>query len=469
MHELAAVPLAQFRERIVAGSLAPEAWLEASFAAIDASESEVYAFIELDRAAARRRFAASARGPLHGVPVAVKDNIVHRDGATTCGSRILEGFRSPYEATALRRLETAGAFILGKTNLDEFAMGSSTEHSAFGPTRNPLDPERVPGGSSGGSAAAVAAGMAPVALGSDTGGSVRQPAAFCGLVGLKPTWGRVSRRGLVAFASSLDQIGVFARRVADAAVILGVIAGHDPNDSTSSLEPVPDYAAALASGVGGKRFGIIAEALELLEGEARRRFEETIATLRGAGAEIETVTVATLPHAVAIYSILANAEASANLARFDGIRYGRCAGAETLEQLWLASRGEGLGPEVKRRIMLGTFALSAGYLEAYYGRAQRARATMRREIAAALERVDFLLTPTTPSTAFRLGEKIDDPLAMYLTDVFTVPANLAGIPALAIPAGRSEEGLPLSLQIMARPFAEEEMLAAGGWVEGVLG
>lgn len=465
MSLLAGGSLEEFRKDVDGGKLRADSWLEASLAAAGARESEIHAFLDLDPGRARARFERAPAGPLHGVPVAVKDNIVHRDAPTTCASKLLEKFRSPWDATVLTRLESAGAFVLGKTNLDEFAMGSSTEHSAFGPTRNPHDPDRVPGGSSGGSAAAVAAGIVPIALGSDTGGSVRQPAAFCGVVGLKPTWGRVSRRGLVAFASSLDQIGILARRVGDAARVLGVIAGHDPLDATSSREPVPDYTSRMGEEIRGRRVGVIAEVSSILEGEVKKDFERAIARFREGGAIVERVSIPTLGQAVAIYSIVANAEASSNLARFDGIRYGKRQGGEAIEEIYAASRTAGFGAEVKRRILLGTFALSSGYHDEYYGRAQRARATLRREISAALERVELLLTPTTPTAAFRLGEKLDDPLAMYLSDVFTVPANLAGLPALAIPSGRDAGGMPLSLQIMGRPFDEAGVLAAGAWWE----
>ncbi len=455
-----------FHARVASGELKDCAWLDHAVDEIAENDGDIHAFLRFDVAEARERYRNAADGPLAGIPVAVKDNLVHRGGTTTCASRILEGFRSPYDATVLDRLHAAGAFILGKTNLDEFAMGSSTEHSAFGPTRNPRDLERVPGGSSGGSAAAVAAGMAPVALGSDTGGSVRQPAAFCDVIGLKPTWGRVSRRGLVAFASSLDQVGVFARHASDAATVLGTIAGHDPGDSTSADVPVPDYRARLGEGIEGKRFGIVAEALELLEGDARAAFERSVEALKKGGALVETVSIPLLPRAVAIYSIVANAEASANLARYDGVRYGkRAGGVATIEELYTRSRSEGFGPEVKRRIMLGTFALSSGYYDAYYGRAQRARRAMIAEFDAAFRAADLLLTPTTPTAAFRLGEKLEDPVAMYLSDVFTVPANLAGIPAIAVPSGQDRDGLPLSLQIMGRPFAEGELLAVAAWME----
>jgi aspartyl-tRNA(Asn)/glutamyl-tRNA(Gln) amidotransferase subunit A len=401
-----------------------------------------------------------------GFPVAIKDNIVTTEMPTTCGSKILRGFTSPYDATVVARLRRARYAIVGKTNLDEFAMGSSTEHSAFGPTRNPWDTTRVAGGSSGGSAASVAARMVPAALGSETGGSVRQPAAFCGVVGLKPTYGRVSRSGLVAFASSLDQIGIVTRTVRECAELLGLIAGHDPLDSTSSTERVDDYTADVENGVKGLRFGVVRQAVEKLEGDVRTNFDEALRVLRGAGAIVEEASVPSIGYAIAIYYIVANAEASANLARFDGVRYGhRSDRARTVHEMYFASRGEGFGAEVKRRIMLGTFALSSGYYDAYYGRAQAVRARLRHDFAAAFERFDFLLTPTTPEPAFTIGAKTDDPLSMYLSDIFTAPANLVGIPAIAVPSGFSREGLPLSLQIMGRHFGERALFRAAGAFE----
>jgi aspartyl-tRNA(Asn)/glutamyl-tRNA(Gln) amidotransferase subunit A len=399
-------------------------------------------------------------------PIAIKDNIVTTDLPTTCGSRILKKFQSPFDATAIARLRAKNYAVVGKTNLDEFAMGSSTEHSAFGPARNPWDPARVAGGSSGGSAVAVAARMAPAALGSETGGSVRQPAALCGVVGVKPTYGRVSRSGLVAFASSLDQIGIVTKTVAEAAAILGIIAGHDPLDATSSSEPVDDYAADVNSGIKGMRFGIVREAVEKLEGEVRANFDEAVRVLRGAGAIVEEASVATIGYAIAIYYVVANAEASANLARFDGVRYGhRSARDGSLHDLYFDTRGEGFGDEVKRRIMLGTFALSSGYYDAYYGRAQAVRAKMRADFDAAFTKFDFLITPTTPEPAFPIGAKTADPLSMYLSDIFTAPANLVGIPAIAVPSGFSKERLPLSLQIMAPHFRERAMFRAAAAYE----
>ncbi|HEV8435546.1 MAG TPA: Asp-tRNA(Asn)/Glu-tRNA(Gln) amidotransferase subunit GatA [Thermoanaerobaculia bacterium] len=404
------------------------------------------------------------------VPVAIKDNIATAGIPTTCASRILRGFVSPFDATAVERLRTWGACVVGKTNLDEFAMGSSTEHSAFGPAKNPWDLKRVPGGSSGGSAAAVAARMVPIALGSETGGSVRQPAALCGVVGVKPTYGRVSRWGLVAFASGLDQIGIVTKTVREAAEVLGVIAGHDPHDSTSSTHPVDDYTRDLDAGnhqdVRGMRFGVVTEAVEKLEGEVRANFDDALTVLRGLGATIENVSIPTLPYAIAVYYIVANAEASANLSRFDGIRYGaRSSRAKTLEDVYVDSRGEGFGDEVKRRIMLGTFALSSGYYDAYYARAQRVRAKMRHDFAEAFGRFDFLVTPTTPESAFEIGAKTNDPLSMYLNDIFTAPANLVGCPAIAVPSGFDSKELPLSLQIMAPHFGEAAMFRAAAAFE----
>jgi aspartyl-tRNA(Asn)/glutamyl-tRNA(Gln) amidotransferase subunit A len=400
-----------------------------------------------------------------GRPIAIKDNIVTTDMPTTCGSRILPDFVSPFDATVVGRLRGAGWSIVAKTNLDEFAMGSSTEHSAFGVTRNPWNLDCVAGGSSGGSAAAVAARMVPAALGSETGGSVRQPAALCGVVGLKPTYGRVSRNGLVAFASGLDQIGIVTKTVRECAELLGVIAGHDPFDSTSSDEPVDDYAADVDAGVRGLRFGVVREAVDKLEGEVRANFEAALEVLRGGGATVEEASVPTIGYAIAIYYIVANAEASANLSRFDGVRYGHRAAHTNLHDLYFRSRGEGFGDEVKRRIMLGTFALSAGYYDSYYGRAQSVRALMRSHFADAFGKFDYLLTPTTPEPAFRIGAKTEDPLSMYLSDIFTAPANLVGIPAIAVPSGFSRERLPLSLQIMAPHFGERALFRAAGFFE----
>ncbi|HYI11741.1 MAG TPA: Asp-tRNA(Asn)/Glu-tRNA(Gln) amidotransferase subunit GatA [Thermoanaerobaculia bacterium] len=448
------LPWSEARDQV-----SPREYVEASLRAIEAGNGALNAFLHVHGEA------------VPGVlPIAVKDNIVTTDMPSTCGSRILRDFRSPFDATVVTRLRARGATIVGKTNMDEFAMGSSNEHSAFGPARNPWDTERVTGGSSGGSAAAVAARMVPAALGSETGGSVRQPAALCGVVGLKPTYGRVSRYGLVAFASGLDQIGIVTKTVRDCAEVLGVIAGHDPLDSTSSREPAGDYTAGLDSGVKGLRFGVVREALEQLEGEVRANFDAAVEVLRRGGAVIDEVSVPAIGYAIAIYYIVANAEASANLSRFDGIRYGhRSERARTLADVYSESRGEGFGPEVKRRIMLGTFALSSGYYDAYYGRAQRVRARLRHEMTEALRGVDALITPTTPEPAFRIGEKTSDPLSMYLSDIFTAPANLVGIPAIAVPSGFSTTGLPLSLQFMGRHFGEQSLFRAAGFYEGETG
>jgi len=433
----------------------PREYLDACVAAIESRDPQLHAFLHVNRDAAGE-----------GMPIAIKDNIVTTDMPTTCASHILGDFISPFDATVIARLRQQGAALIGKTNLDEFAMGSSTEHSAFGPTRNPWDPNCVAGGSSGGSAAAVAARMVPAALGSETGGSVRQPAALCGVVGVKPTYGRVSRWGLVAFASGLDQIGIVTKTVRESAEVLGVIAGHDEMDSTSSRQPVDDYAADLESGVRGLRFGVVREAVEQLTGEVRENFDTAIATLRGMGAVVEEASAPTIGYAIAIYYIVANAEASANLSRFDGIRYGRRSpDARTLGEVYSDSRGEGFGAEVKRRIMLGTFALSSGYYDAYYGRAQRVRARLRHDFAEAFAKFDFLITPTTPEPAFPIGAKTDDPLSMYLSDIFTAPANLVGLPAIAVPSGFSRSGLPLSLQITAPHFAERAMFRAAAAYE----
>jgi aspartyl-tRNA(Asn)/glutamyl-tRNA(Gln) amidotransferase subunit A len=438
----------------VRGKVSGSEYAQACLRAIEVRDSKIHAFLHVG---------AATDGAL---PVALKDNIVSTDMPTTCASRILKGFMSPFDATAVQRLRAAGAAIVGKTNLDEFAMGSSTEHSAFGVTRNPWDTTRVAGGSSGGSAAAVAARMVPAALGSETGGSVRQPAALCGVVGIKPTYGRVSRSGLVAFASSLDQIGTLTKTVREGAELLRIIAGHDPNDSTSSAHAVDDYAADLDRGVRGMRMGVVAEAVAQLPDEVRKNFDAAVDVLRRGGADVRTVSIPSVDLAIAVYYIVANAEASANLSRFDGIRYGHRSGrARSLSEVYFESRGEGFGAEVKRRIMLGTFALSSGYYDAYYGRAQRVRARLRHDFDRALRECDVLLTPTAPESAFRIGEKVDDPLTMYLSDVFTAPANLVGIPGMAVPSGFDAQGLPLSLQIMAGHFAEKTMLRVGAFFE----
>lgn len=438
-----------------------------------AASTPLHAFVHTTEEHAARRAAALAEavargestGSLAGVPLALKDNICTRFGRTTCGSRILERYVSPYDATVVERIERAGAMIVGKTNMDEFGMGSSTENSAFGPTRNPWAHDRVPGGSSGGSAAAVAAGVVPAALGSDTGGSVRQPAALCGVVGLKPTYGRVSRYGLVAFGSSLDVIGVLARTVEDAARVLGVMAGHDPRDATSLRAETPDYAAGLSEAAlrdvpKGVRIGVPRECFgDGLDADVRAAVEGALAVYRGLGAQTVELSLPHLPHSIAAYYVIATAEASSNLARFDGVHYGhRTPRGGNIFELYSRSRSEGFGAEVKRRIMLGTFALSAGYHDKYYDRAVRARRLIAADFERAWEACDVIACPTTPAPAFRLGEKTADPLSMYLADVYTVPASLAGLPAISIPCGRSRDGLPIGLQLIGKHLAELDLM-----------
>jgi aspartyl-tRNA(Asn)/glutamyl-tRNA(Gln) amidotransferase subunit A len=431
-------------------------------------DARLGAFLEVtsDRALRRARrvdglLSNSDPGPLAGVPVAIKDVLDVEGVPTTCGSRILQGYRPPFTATAVARLEAAGAIVLGKTNLDEFAMGSSTENSAFQVTRNPWSAERVPGGSSGGSAAAVAAGLATLALGTDTGGSIRQPAAFCGVVGLKPTYGRVSRYGLVAFASSLDQAGPITRSVEDAALVAGALFGPDARDATSAPLEVPDFVAGLDGGAAGLRVGVPWSFLESgVDDGVMASFKAALAALKDAGARTIDVTLPHLQHAIATYYLVATAEASSNLARFDGVRYGQRAEAGDLHGMYGETRDHGFGPEVKRRIILGTFALSSGYYDAYYRHAQQVRTLIRRDFESAFESCDVVATPTTPTPAFRIGEKTADPLQMYLEDIFTVPASLAGLPALSLPM-EPASGLPTGLQLQGRLFEEAPLLRAG--------
>ena len=404
-------------------------------------------------------------GPLAGVPLALKDNLCTRGIPTTCSSRILEGWAPPYDATAVTRVTAAGAVVVGKTNLDEFAMGSSTENSAFGPTRNPHDRTRVPGGSSGGSAAAVAAGFVPLALGSDTGGSIRQPSALCGVVGMKPTYGVVSRYGLVAFASSLDQIGPLAATVADAALLFEVVAGHDPADSTSFPAPAPSVLADLDEGVEGVRIGVLAELTGGASPDVAARLDEAARALEARGAKIDEASVPAATYGLSAYYLIAPAEASSNLARYDGVRYGLRVDGPDVGAMYTATRTAGFGPEVKRRIMLGTYALSAGYYDAYYGQAQRARTLIIRDFDAAYQSHDLLLAPTTPTTAFALGAKIDDPLAMYLSDVCTIPSNLAGHPAISVPYGTGDGGLPVGVQVLAPALGEPLLFRAAAALE----
>jgi aspartyl-tRNA(Asn)/glutamyl-tRNA(Gln) amidotransferase subunit A len=449
--------------------------VEEALAAISAGDGEIHAFLTVTADAARAAAAAVDRvvaqgrdpGPLAGVPVALKDNLCTRGVATTCSSRILEDWVPPYDATVVRRLAQAGAVVIGKTNLDEFAMGSSTENSAFGPTRNPHDTSRVPGGSSGGSAAAVAAGFTPLALGSDTGGSIRQPAALCGVVGAKPTYGLVSRYGLIAFASSLDQIGPLAATVADAALLLDAVSGPDPADSTCLPDQPPRAAARLNEGVDGLRVGVVRELADAegMDPGVTGRLRQAADALSGAGAKVEEVSVPAATFGLSAYYLIAPAEASSNLARYDGVRYGlRVPGADVTD-MYLATRTAGFGPEVKRRIMLGTYALSAGYYDAYYGKAQRVRTLMIDDFAAAYENFDVLLGPTAPGEAFELGAKTADPLTMYLNDVCTIPSNLAGHPAVSVPFGTGPSGLPIGVQVLAPALGETVMFQVAAALE----
>jgi aspartyl-tRNA(Asn)/glutamyl-tRNA(Gln) amidotransferase subunit A len=444
------------------------ALVEQFYAKIQADDADIHAYLTLseDRAFAQAKHIDDfvSKGaplpPLAGVPIGIKDVMVTKGLRTTAGSKILENFIPPYDCTAVARLEAAGAIVLGKMNCDEFAMGSSNENSAYGPVRNPRDKSRVPGGSSGGSAAAVAAGTAVATLGSDTGGSIRQPAAFCGVVGLMPTYGRVSRYGLIAFASSLDHIGPLTKTVKDAAILLRVIAGRDPMDSTSTDVPVPDYEADLAKPVSGLKIGVPKEYFgDGLDAEVRAAVEAGIAKLRSAGCEIVPISMPHTAYAIPTYYVIATAEASANLARFDGVRYGyRAKGARTLSDMYRKSRDEGFGAEVKRRIMLGTYALSSGYYDAYYLKAQRVRTLLTRDFEQAFQKVDAIVTPTAPTPAFKIGEKSDDPLSMYLADIYTVTADLAGVPGISVPCGKTQSGLPIGLQVLGRHFDESTVL-----------
>ncbi len=466
---LASLTVHELGARFRRGETRPTEAAQAYLDRIEALDPQVRAFLTVtrdealkDAAAADARFTAGTPlGPLDGIPIALKDVLCTRGIRTTCGSKILERFVPPYDATVVARLRGAGAVLLGKLNMDEFAMGSSTENSGYFATRNPWDLGRVPGGSSGGSAAAVSADMATAALGTDTGGSIRQPAAFCGTVGLKPTYGRVSRYGLIAFASSLDQIGPFAKDVEDAAHVLRVIAGHDPMDSTSVDASVPDYAAELGKGVSGLKLGIPAEYfIDGMDSEVEAAVRDAVKTLEKLGARAEPVSLPHTEYGLAAYYLIAPAECSSNLARYDGVKYGlRAPKARDIVDMYSKTRAQGFGREVKRRIMLGTYALSAGYYDAYYGKAQRVRTLVRRDFQQAFERVDLIVAPTTPNVAFKMGEK-EDPLQMYLNDVFTIPVNLAGLPGLSMPAGFTRSGLPIGLQLIGRPFDEPTVLRA---------
>jgi aspartyl-tRNA(Asn)/glutamyl-tRNA(Gln) amidotransferase subunit A len=437
--------------------------VEFSINAAEKLNETLNAFLQMDREGALQRAEEIERsgsvGPLAGIPIAIKDNICVKGMQASCGSKILGDYHPPYNATVIERLTHAGAVVIGKTNCDEFAMGSSNENSAFGPVRNPWDTTRVSGGSSGGSAAAVAAGIVPVALGSDTGGSVRQPASLCGVVGVKPTYGRNSRYGLVAFASSLDQVGVFGREVEDVARVLGVIAGRDPQDATTADVPVPDYTASLTADLKGARIGFPRALFgKGLDDEVKSSVESVVDVYRDLGARIVDVELPNAGYAIAVYYVIATAEASSNLARFDGVRYGfRAENAPELRQMYRKTRAEGFGPEVKRRIMLGTYVLSAGYYDAYYRKAQQVRTLIKNDFLKAFASCDAIITPTAPTPAFAIGEKTDDPLAMYLNDIYTVTANLAGIPGISVPCGLSSERLPIGFQLLG-PYWSEEMI-----------
>src|SRR5438445_3545084 len=462
------VNIESVRRAMMSGKTTARMVVEAALDAAERLNDRLNAFLQIDRKGAPRRasqidsLSTSEKEnlPLAGVPVAIKDNICVKGLQTSCGSRILGDYHPPYNATAIERLAAAGAVIVGKTNCDEFAMGSLNENSAFGPVRNPWDISRVPGGSSGGSAAAVAAGIVPVALGSDTGGSVRQPAALCGVFGLKPTYGRVSRYGLVAFGSSLDQIGVLAGAASDAAAVLQVIAGRDPHDATTADVPVPDYSAELNIDIKGMRLGVSRALLgEGLSPDVRAAIEKSIEAYRDLGADIVDIDLPHAKYAIAVYYIIATAEASSNLARYDGVRYGfRAEDAPALKQMYRKTRDEGFGPEVKRRIMLGTYVLSAGYYDAYYLKAQKVRTLIRQDFGRAFEKCDAVLTPTAPTPAFLFGEKVDDQLAMYLNDTYAVTANLSGVPGISVPCGLSKDGLPIGLQLVGPYWSEGTLL-----------
>ena len=460
----------ELRHKLRRGDLTSTQLTHALFDRIEDTDGKIGSYLTVcrDRGMAEARAAderlanGDASSPLLGIPLALKDVLLTEGVPTTCASRILQGFTPPFDATAVRRLREAGAVLLGKTNMDEFAMGSSTENSGFSLTRNPWNPDRVPGGSSGGSAAAVAAGQCVAALGTDTGGSIRQPAAFCGVVGLKPTYGRVSRFGVVAYASSLDQVGPITRDVSDCALVLQAIAGHDPADSTSVDAPVPDYPSELSRGASGLRVGVPGEYFAAgIQPEVEQAVRQGVREIEKAGAAVVEVSLPRTGYAVAAYYVIATAEASSNLARYDGMRYGPRAQAEDLTSTYTKSRSQGFGPEVKRRILLGAYVLSAGYYDAYYLKAQKARTLVRQDFESALRQCDAIVAPTTPTTAFKIEEMTEDPLRMYLSDIFTVPANLAGLPAMSLPCGFDRAGLPIGMQVIGRPFDEATVLRLG--------
>ena len=458
---------------IASGTTTAVEVLDQHLARINEREHDIHAFnlvtTEQARATAQQVDAdikaGKKLGPLAGVPIALKDNMCTRGIETTCSSKILEGWKPPYDATVVTRLQQAGAVMVGKTNLDEFAMGSSTENSAFGPTKNPLDTSRVPGGSSGGSAAAVAAGFAAASLGSDTGGSIRQPASLCGLVGVKPTYGLVSRQGIVAFASSLDQVGPFTHTVADAALMMEVIGGHDPLDSTSLPQPMPSLTSVLGQGVTGLRIGRLADMPDGCEPEVLARMDAAYVALQAAGATIVDIALPSLSYCLTAYYLVAPAEASSNLARYDGVRYGMRVETTDLHSMYGATRAAGFGAEVKRRIMLGTYALSAGYFDAYYGKALKVRRLIANDFAAAYEKCDVILTPTSPTVAFPLGDKTSDPLTMYLCDIFTIPTNLAGHAAMSVPFGTGAHNMPVGVQVLAPALGEPTMFRVAAELE----
>jgi len=468
--------VADTARRIAAGEVSATQIIETMLARIAAIDGELGAYLAVDGAGARaaaaeidrQRASNAVLGPLAGVPIALKDVLVTRGLATTAASKILQGWIPPYDAHVVDRLRSAGAIILGKVNCDEFAMGSSTENSAYQPTRNPWDPSRVPGGSSGGSSAAVAAGLCAASLGTDTGGSIRQPAAFCGVVGLKPTYGRVSRWGVVAFASSLDQVGPLTRSVADAALVLQTIAGFDPRDSTSLDTPVPRFTDALTDDVRGLRIGVPQEYFEAMDDDIRAGLKRTVEALVERGAATVDLSLPHTKHALPAYYLVAPAEASSNLARFDGVRYGQRVEAGDLLDMYARTRGAGFGREVKRRIMLGTYALRSGYYDAYYKKAQQVRTLIKRDFDRAFQFCDVILTPTTPTPAFRFGAKAN-PVDMYLADVFTLSCNLAGLPGISVPCGLTREGLPIGAQLLARPLDEAVLLRVGGVIEAAVG
>jgi len=465
--ELTKFTAGELLQLISEGKTTPVELASAYLKSIEKIDKKINAFVHIDPKEVLKKAKSLKKGKLKGLPIAIKDNFCVKNQLTTCGSKILKGFRPPYNATVIEKLEQEGAIILGKVNMDEFAFGSSCETSCYGPTKNPWDTERIPGGSSGGSAASVAARLAPWSLGSDTGGSIRQPASLCGVVGLKPTYGRVSRYGLIAFASSLDQIGPLTQDVKDAALLMNIISGYDPLDSTSVNTPVPDYLKSLTGNIKGLKIGIPKEYfISGIENDVKESVEKAIEALKKMGAKIDAVSLPHTEYAVATYYIVAPSEASSNLARFDGVQYGlrvKNSGKRTetpLIDMYLKTRGEGFGAEAKRRIILGTYALSSGYYDAYYLKALKVRTKIAEDFKSAFEKFDCLVTPTSPTSAFKIGERMNDPLSMYLSDIFTISANLAGIPALSVPCGITKKNLPVGLQFLGKPFDEETIFMA---------